>query len=233
DWNIISDNQCLNSTNADGIYVSTDANDNLITDNLCLDNGNYGINIVHSTCDRNVLENNRFNGNGAGTINDSGTDTEIRLTMAQMNRLYGVTPTAAIWDLDPSSLERCGDGTWDASTGIGNRDVGAWATVGTLTWDMTLNYSVAINMKILVGNDIGGGGDCIIYLDVSYDNTNWIRYGHINLQLYMQSLANVNSTILLSGFVEGRYVRITWASGGGAGVYFGAVYEVQAIDEGV
>ncbi|GAI88637.1 unnamed protein product, partial [marine sediment metagenome] len=100
-------------------------------------------------------------------------------------------------------------------------------------WDMGAVYNVDFRAKILIGNNIGGGGDCIIEIEGSEDNINWYTVDGHNLLVLIISLANVTQIVFITRFVRGRYIRLTWRSGAGVGTHYGAVYEAQAIDLGL
>jgi hypothetical protein len=76
--NIIEGNICR-SNGRDGIraYLSYNASYNSIKDNICSGNTGYGVNIYQVECIKNIVVGNQLLGNTAGSLNNSGANTEI------------------------------------------------------------------------------------------------------------------------------------------------------------
>lgn len=70
----INDNYIHDMT-GDGIQLTANNDDCMIKNNYIYHCDGFGINIVAATCDRTIVENNKLLTNGAGAINDQGTDT--------------------------------------------------------------------------------------------------------------------------------------------------------------
>lgn len=76
DSNFIS-SPLLASNTSDGIKLTATSDGNVIVAGSITANGGYGINIAASTCDNNTIIGPYFAGNSSGTINNSGTNTNI------------------------------------------------------------------------------------------------------------------------------------------------------------
>ncbi len=83
-WYIkITDNYC-NDNDLDGIFLVGDTDETFIHGNYLLENGRYGVNISVATCNDNEATDNYYSGNGAGCINDQGTDTKLATVPIQL-----------------------------------------------------------------------------------------------------------------------------------------------------
>lgn len=69
-------NYCYNGMGS-GIQLVADNDECFIHGNYLIDNNDYGISITAATCNDNDARDNYYSGNGAGPINDSGTDTRL------------------------------------------------------------------------------------------------------------------------------------------------------------
>lgn len=149
-----------------------------------------------------------------------------------INRLRGITPTAAIWDVNPTNLDRCTDMNWLNMTGVGNKNVGAWAEVGNLKFDMGAIYNVLVRAKYLLGNNVVGGANCVLEIEGSEDDATYYETP-ANAYHVVKSIANTQVTYFTVAFIRGRYLILRWRSYDVAGIFYGAVWEVQAIDHGL
>ena len=74
DHNVVSNNVCNDSVNADGIYVAESSLYNTIQGNKCTGNAAYGIRIIAGS-NYNQVTNNDLYGNTSGGLLDGGTGT--------------------------------------------------------------------------------------------------------------------------------------------------------------
>lgn len=149
-----------------------------------------------------------------------------------IDRLRGIIPTASVWDVNPTNLDRCTDRNWLNTTGIGNKVVGAWADVGFLEFDMGGVFNVVVRAKYLLGNNVGAGANCVLMIQGSEDNITWYETPAGQYHV-VKSIANSQVTYFTIAFVRARYLRLRWRSESVGGTFYGAVWEIQAIDHGL
>lgn len=150
-----------------------------------------------------------------------------------INRLRDILGVATVWAVDPTNLVRCTDDEWDVATGIGNDVLLGAGQFGQLDFDMGAIHNVEIRCKFLFGNNVGGGAEDHLIILGSEDGVNYypIDSGYYGRTAH-QWMANVNLTEFTCGFVRARYIRLTFHANG-AGTFYGAIYEIQAVDDGL
>lgn len=150
-----------------------------------------------------------------------------------VNRLLGITPVAANWGTDPTNLARCGDDDWATPTGTGSTVLGAAGEVGRLTFDLGAIYNIILTAKLLHGNNIVAGAATTLDILGSEDNVTYYPFLNLYGGHYMDEwIANDTQVFFIVAFLRARYIRIVW-NGAAAGTWYGAVYEVQALDQGL
>lgn len=156
-----------------------------------------------------------------------------------INRLAEVTPTAAVWGVNPSDLPNCVDRNWATVTGYGDKDVADSVEIGELVFDMGAAYTVHLIAKIGTHLAAAQTGNIRIATLFSTDGaTYYYQLGYYGdpaggggaVIEYLNGVTEHIGFLNASGY--GRYIKMSlWANS--AKHFYARFYEAVALDWGV
>lgn len=119
------------------------------------------------------------------------------------NVLRGLVPVAAAWDVAPGNLANSTDGDFTTATTIGSSTrIGAFSTIGTLTWDLGSVQNTIMGFKY--GMDTSAGS-AIAHIASSLDNITFTRNDAIPAQVFSAAEVIGFSELMLN---NARYLQI-------------------------
>lgn len=108
----------------------------------------------------------------------------------------GVIPTVTEFDVDPTDLANCTDGSLDTCTGEGTKTLAAAGDVGELHLTLPQNGIYLVGGKFRTRRVSGDAGSIAILTHAKTNGVNWSKIGHVRSGLSSDGVGNILSTIV-------------------------------------
>jgi hypothetical protein len=127
--------------------------------------------------------------------------------MTTTNVLKGVTPVAATWDTDPTSLANTTDEDITTTSGVGSKVMSGSGTYGTLTYDLGETKTVIVGARVYLKST---AGTTRMDVHLSFDNSTYRNTDQVTPGLSFASTSGKTGwqpTII----APVRYIRLNFA----------------------
>lgn len=141
---------------------------------------------------------------GVSATFSKGDHTHGTPAASAINIFRGITPIAALFTTNPTTLSNTTDGDFSTVTGTGTKVMAAGGSWGTLTYDLGSVKTVLMGARVGLWTS---ASSCYIFFESSNDNITWTATG-IEDSVIQTLAAAEQISDSLSQILTGRYLRL-------------------------